>query len=377
MTSSDEVLQTLSDSIDDVIRIECDRRRLHAYLDGEDGLDHALWRRAAQLGWLAIGLKEELGGLGLGYRGLDVLFRSLGRGVVPGAIGSTLAGVQWLSECAPSAVTTRIIERVLAGELELGIPAVPGAAAMRIEGGRITGESEALLIHSCNSLSILPVSDEGTPGFALVAVGEGCAEQAGNGHARLTRIALWDRTRSIGRIECNAVAPVSVFSDPHGRADDLLRRHLALAIAADCVGGARAIAEQTLEYLKGREQFGRPLASFQALKHRVADLHVAIVEAEQTLDHAVDAATRDTESASMWAALAKADASDAYSFVAADCVQLHGGVGFTWASDCHVFLKRAMLNRQLAGDSGSLRDFAVSRLSQATQAGVTTAELAT
>ena len=149
-----------------------------------------------------------------------------------------------------------------------------------------------------------------------------------------------------------------------------------MAIAADCVGGARAIAEQTVGYLKERQQFGRPLASFQALKHRVANLYVAVVEAEQALEHAVDAAACNTDSASMWAALAKAAASDAYFFVAADCVQLHGGVGFTWEFDCHIFLKRALLNRQLAGDNSALRDLAASRLAEATLAGITTAEFA-
>lgn len=175
---------------------------------------------------------------------------------------------------------------------------------------------------------------------------------------------------------CDNVAPTAMFPDPHGRAVDRLRRHLALAIAADCVGGARAIAAQTLGYLKERHQFGRPLASFQALKHRVADLYVAIVEAELALEHAVEAASLDTASASMWAALAKAAASDAYFFVASDCVQLHGGVGFTWQFDCHLFLKRALLNRQLAGDNDALRDWAASRLAEAARAGITTADFA-
>ena len=369
MTSLDEDLLTFSESIGDVLQAECDRHKVHGYFDGENDLDVALWRRAKDLGWLAIGVAEEFEGLGLGPRGLDVLFRALGRNLAPGPFLSTLVAAQWLSECAPPATAAQCMQGIIAGEVSLGIPALPGSgAAMKIEAGRITGESEPLLISPWARLCILPVSDAGQPGFALVAIGDG--------RARIAQMDLWDRTRNIGRVSCENVAPAAVISDPLGRAVDLLRRHMALAIAADSVGGARAIAEQTVGYLKERHQFGRPLASFQALKHRAADLYVAIVEAEQALEHAVEAATLDTPSASMWAALAKAAASDAYFFVASDCLQLHGGVGFTWQFDCHVFLKRALLNRQLAGDNDALRDFAADKLSEASLAGVTTAEFA-
>jgi alkylation response protein AidB-like acyl-CoA dehydrogenase len=368
VTSFEEDLRTFSESIGEVLQAECDCRKVHGYFDRENDLDLALWHRAKELGWFAIGVSEEFGGLGLGPRGLDVLFRSLGRSLAPGPFHSTLAGAQWLAECAPPETAAQFIQAIVAGELSLGIPAVPGGALMKIEAGRIRGESEALLIYPWAQLCILPVSDEGQAGFALVPVGDG--------HAQIAQIELWDRTRSIGRVKCENIAPTALIPDPHGRAVDILRRHLALAIAADCVGGARAIAEQTLGYLKERQQFGRPLATFQALKHRVANLYVAIVEAEQALEHAVEAAALGTASASMWAALAKAAASDAYFFVASDCVQLHGGVGFTWQFDCHLFLKRALLNRQLAGDNDALRDLAANRLTEAARAGLTTAEFA-
>jgi alkylation response protein AidB-like acyl-CoA dehydrogenase len=368
VTSLDEDLGTFAESIGEVLLAECDRRKVHGYFDRENDLDRALWDRARELGWFAVGVSEEFEGLGLGSRGLDTLFRALGRSLAPGPFHPTLVGAQWLSECAPAETAAPFIRRIVTGDLALGIPAVPGGAAMKIEAGRISGVSEALLISPWSQLCILPVSDAGQAGFALVPIGEG--------RAQIDEIELWDRTSSLGRVRCENVVPAAAISDPSGRAVDRLRRHMALAIAADCVGGARAIAEQTLGYLKERRQFDRPLASFQALKHRVADLHVAIVGAEQALEHAVEAAALDTSSATMWAVLAKAAASDAYFFVASDCLQLHGGVGFTWQFDCHVFLKRALLNRQLAGDNDALRDFAADRLSEAAATGITTAEFA-
>lgn len=368
VTSFDDDLRTFSESIGDVLQDECDRRKVHAYFDHENDLDRQLWHRAAELGWLAIGVPEAFDGLGMGPRGLDALFRSLGRNLAPGPFHPTLAGAQWLSECAPRETAVPLIQQIVAGDLSLGIPASPGGTAMKMTDGAVRGESEALLIYPWSQQCILPVVDAGQAGFALIPIGEG--------RAQIAPIELWDRTRNLGRVTCDNVAPTAVIADSDGRAVDRLRRHLALAIAADCVGGARAIADQTLGFLKERQQFGRPLASFQALKHRVANLYVAIVEAEQSLEHAVEAAALDTASASMWAALAKAAASDAYFFVASDCVQLHGGVGFTWQFDCHIFLKRALLNRHLAGDNDALRGLAADRLAEAARSGVTTAEFA-
>lgn len=368
MTPCNEDLVTFSENICEVLTTVCDRRSVHAYFDGGNDLDLTLWDRATELGWLGIGVSEEFGGLGLGPRGLDVLFRSLGQNVSPGPFCSTLVGAQWLSECTALDVAKQFVSAVVAGTLSLGIPVAPGGVSMKMQGGRITGESETLLIHPRTRLSILPVNNEGEAGFALVPVGAGDAD--------LARIELWDRTNSIGRVKCRNVAPAAVIPDPRGRAVDLLRCYLALAVASDSVGGARAIADQTVAYLKLREQFGRPLASLQALKHRAADLYVAIVKAEQVLECAIDAADGDVASAGMWAALAKAAASEAYLSVADDCMQLHGGVGFTWEFDCHIYLKRALLNRQLAGDNRALRDLAAGQLTEATLAGITTAEFA-
>src|SRR4030095_14815518 len=115
----------------------------------------------------------------------------------------------------------------------------------------------------------------------------------------------------------------------------------ALAIAGDSLGGARAIFEQTIEYMKNREQFGRSIALFQALKHRAADLFAALSLNEQIVDHGVETASHRTFDAGFWAALAKAQSSETYVSISSDCVQLHGGVGYTWEFDVHLFLKRA------------------------------------
>jgi alkylation response protein AidB-like acyl-CoA dehydrogenase len=133
------------------------------------------------------------------------------------------------------------------------------------------------------------------------------------------------------------------------RARDLLWS----ALAAESVGGAEAVLELAVSHLKAREQFGRPLGSFQALRHRVADLTVAVEGARSSSWYAADDLS--------WAPLAKAVAAEAYVTVAGECIQLFGGIGFTWEHDAHLYFKRAWATALTNGDSASLRALAFER----------------
>jgi alkylation response protein AidB-like acyl-CoA dehydrogenase len=145
-----------------------------------------------------------------------------------------------------------------------------------------------------------------------------------------------------------------VFGSP---ASDLLahlRNIAALLVSADSIGGARAIFDLTIDYLKTRTQFGKPIGSFQALKHRAADLAVKLEMAAGLVDAAVK---RSGEmDAASWTAMAKFTATEMYAAVAADAVQMHGGIGFTWEHRAHLYLKRATLNAMLFGDAAVQQD---------------------
>ena len=132
---------------------------------------------------------------------------------------------------------------------------------------------------------------------------------------------------------------------------------------------------QTIDYLKGRTQFDRVLASFQALKHRAANLAAEVEVSRHLNDQALDATARRDPDAGLWIQLAKATASETYAWVTQDCLQLHGGVGFTWEFDCHLFLKRARLNQALAGDNRTNMDAAESALAQSVRAGRSAVEI--
>jgi alkylation response protein AidB-like acyl-CoA dehydrogenase len=140
------------------------------------------------------------------------------------------------------------------------------------------------------------------------------------------------------------------------RLEDHLIDHAAIALACDSIGGAFAIFGLTVEYLKTRTQFGRPIGSFQALKHRCATLKVGLEASRAMLTAALDERKQRSGCASAFASLTKFHASDMYVTASAEAIQLHGGIGFTWESPCHLFLKRAKLNQALFGDSAWHQD---------------------
>jgi alkylation response protein AidB-like acyl-CoA dehydrogenase len=342
-------LAALRDSIVAVLAEECDSLKVHAFIDGKKQLDQTLWQQAAELGWLAVALPEEFGGLNMGVRGLDVLHAELGRHMAPGPFIATLSAAHALAAAGDDATRQTWLPRIAAGEVSLAVPAVLAGPA----GGRT-----ALLGAADAAAALLPSGG----GWSLVELPAGAARP----------IAMWDRTRAVVEVDA-AQLPAGT---PLGQgAGDALTLAMALAVAADSLGGAQRISSQTIEYLKTRQQFGKLLASFQALKHRAADLAVLTVLGEQTVANGVEAVANGDPDALIWAMMAKSEVVDSYVFTAADCVQLHGGVGFTWEFDPHIHLKRARMNEMLVANNPAARDMAAEQLAVATRAGRTTLEL--
>jgi len=356
-------LQALGESVAQVLNVQCDSQAIHAFIDGKSSLDTALWAQAAELGWLGVGLPEAYGGLGLGPQGLDVLHRELGRRLAPGPFIPTLSAAQWLVDVGSEADKEAWLAAIAGGELTVAVPtAILGSSRLDLRDGKLHGELTVLGSETAG-LAVAPVTD----GWALVDLtAEG---------ASLSRNEMWDRTRQVCTLSCSGAQPASLIADPDGGVGRRLARHVALAVTGDSVGGAYSIADQTVEYLKVRVQFDKPVGSFQALKHRVVDHLAGITNADYLLAQGVESATAQSPDADMWAALAKAAASETYAFVAGDCIQLHGGVGHTWEFDVHIFVKRARLNETLGGNNRVQRDFAAQALAGATKAGRITTEL--
>ncbi len=350
-------LDALRESVAAVLAEQCDSTALHAFVDGKTALDKVLWSQAASLGWLGFGIPEEHGGLGLGLHGLSILHTELGRQAAPGPYIATLCAAQTIAEHGDGDARKAWLPRVAAGEIGAAIPANLGTAALTRSAAGISGSLRCLGAPNAAFL-LAPAGDA----WAIVDLAD----------AEITTAPVWDRTRETIDIRLRDAKPAAILGDGAG---ETLLQALTLAISADSAGAARSVTERTIAYMKTREQFGQPIAGFQALKHRAADLATRLAVMDETVGHALHRAVAGEPDAEIWTALAKAETTEHFVFIATDCVQLHGGVGFTWDYDPQIFLKRARLNEVLGVANPALRDRAAAAFAAATRAGHSVLEL--
>ena len=365
-------LAALGESIADVLATESESRKVHAFIDGKNQLDATIWNQAKELGWLAVGLPEDFGGLGMGVQGLAVLHRELGRRVTPGAFVSTLSAAQTLVDCAEKAVQEKYLPRVASGDLSIGIPSASlqaGPGTLAVSGGKVSGKMTEVLSAANAGLVLVPVKNGAAEAWALIEI-DGKA-------AKLTAHKLWDQTRSFCTLECNGATVVHLVADAKQASAWRARlgMHQSLAVIADSMGGSESILNLTIEYMKTRVQFEKPIASFQALKHRVARLKIESELARHVAAQALQSVATNEPDCAAWASMSKVTVSDAYCLIAADCVQLHGGVGHTWEFDCHLYLKRSRLNQAMVENNALQLDRVNDAFAAAMRAGRSVLEL--
>lgn len=303
----------------------------------------ASWQLAAEMGWLLLPLPEDAGGLGLGRDASAAIHFELGRVLSGAPLIPALLTVQALAASEGLADKASWLERACGGEL-ITINLLPGSVTAA--GGKLNG-------------TLPGVADADLANHVLVlAPGSAVLVPLSAAGVTVTERPLWDESRRLFDVALADVAfdPALVLAT--GEASHAIARHLqgelALALAADSLGGATAALDMTVDYLKTRKQFDRPLAMFQALKHRVADLKTQVVACEALLwSRAVDAEASVTDLGAL-----KALASDVFRIVAEEAIQLHGGIGLTEEHNCHLFMKRAMLNLQLGGSLDHWREAA-------------------
>ncbi len=347
---SDELdLGVLAESFSEFLGAEWPREKAVAYARGDASHAADLWQQVAGLGWTALTVPEALGGLGMGGAAAAALHQALGAAATPlPMLGTTLAIA--LVEQAGTQAQAEALLPALADGSERAAIAQPGASILDAEGPTLDGVVADVLDAPSASLLLLRATRGGNPVWlALPATAEGVT---------IERSALADTTRSLGTVVLQGVqassAQVLTPADP-ALLDDELLRLASIALAADALGGGEAVLVATIEYMKVREQFGRVIGSFQALKHRVADHKAAIEASRGLITHAVSLGAGDP--GSLLAALtAKQHITRTMAEIARDCIQLHGGVGFTSEYVPHIYLKRAKLNEVLYGTRAQLLD---------------------
>ena len=339
----------------------------------ESGFDPGVWKRiAGELGWPAILVPEAYGGLGLGWVEVAALLELTGASLLCAPLFSTLclgipalllAGsdeqrAAWLPALAGGRATATLAFQESASEASsasLAPSAAPGSPATtaRTAGGGsvLTGKKRWVLDGASADALVIPARDEPGGAVALFLV-PGDTE----GLVRRT-VPTLDATRRFAEIELHGVRLPANARMPGGAA--ALAKTLDLAaigLAAEQTGGAQRCLDLAVAYAKTRVQFGRPIGSFQAIQHACADLLLLVESSRSASYYAACVAAEDAPDLSAAASLAKAYCSDAYFRCAADCLQIHGGVGFTWEYDVHLHLKRAKAGEHFLGSPSSHRE---------------------
>jgi alkylation response protein AidB-like acyl-CoA dehydrogenase len=367
MTEGAAELDDLRNSIRRVLTERASREHVLRFVNSSDVYDKGLWSEAAKLGWLALSVPEDNGGLGLGIIGAALLYEELGRRVAPVPILGTLLVAEAVAMAGTAAQKASWLPELAAGIAPASLQVIdpkskaPSVRLRRRTDGALvlSGDARDLLDGAAASLLLVTAqSEDGALHLVLVRPGEDAVT--------LQSEMLVDRTRHLAHAHFDdLVLPADrQLGEMPLRAGltDALLGHAALALACDGVGVADAVLTLTIEYLKTRVQFGKPIGSFQAVKHRCANHKVALESARAMTYEAVRCWGDGRSDAAAQSSLAKAYACDVATVIATDAVQLHGGIGFTWEHPCHLFLKRAKLNEALFGTRAAHEDRAAALL---------------
>lgn len=355
-------LGELQASIRGVLAAECPLERLQHHLAMGSDLDDRLWRAMADLGWFSLGISEADGGLGLGLDGLTVLYKELGRALAPAPVLGSLLAADAIGRMGSPDQRARWLPELVSGELKAGMadPAAVERLVGRLDGEDLVLEGRIAGILDGASADLLLLNVELSGETVYVAVDRGV------GGLTVVRRDVADLTRHVAEVEAKQVrlSRDCVLSAGSGDGDAVrtaLATHAALAVAADAIGAAEAGFANTIDYFKLREQFGKIIGSFQALKHRAADHKAALVGAEALLTSVASAVGR-AEAGLTDGLEAKALAVTVALAVVQDCIQLHGGIGFTWEHPAHLYLRRVLLDGGLFGTVEQALDAVVREL---------------
>jgi len=344
---------------------ESEVRRL---MDTTEGYDPAVWSQMAdQLGLQSLTIPEEFGGSGFTYVELLVVLEEMGAALLCAPFFSSVAlAANALLTSGDDEAKKSYLPGIASGETiaTLAITEDNGkwdfsgielAATKKGDGWELNGHKMFVIDgHVANLVVVAARTAAGVSLFAVPGDAPG-----------LTRTALptMDQTRKQARLEFSSTPATLIGTD--GGAEPGLSKTLdlaAVALAAEQVGGAQHVLDASVEYAKTRIQFGRPIGSFQAIKHKCADMLLEVESAKSAAYYAAWAAAEDSDELPVVASLAKSYCSEAYFHAAAENIQIHGGIGFTWEHPAHLYFKRAKSSELLLGDPSYHRELLAQRI---------------
>jgi alkylation response protein AidB-like acyl-CoA dehydrogenase len=337
-------------------------------METTEGYDPAVWAQmGSQLGLQGLAIPEEYGGSGFTYVELIVVLEEMGRSLLCAPCFSTVAlAANAILTSGDDAAKKELLPGIASGDA-IATLAFTEDNGRWDEGGITTTATRAgdgwtldghkMFVLDGHVANLLVVAARTPAGLSLFAVDENAP-----GLTR-TPLATMDQTRKQARLELSGTPARLIGAD--GGASAGLSKTLdlaAVALAAEQVGGAQQCLDMSVEYAKQRVQFGRPIGSFQAIKHKCADMLLEVESAKSAAYYAGWAAAEASDELPVVASLAKAYCSDAYFHAAAENIQIHGGIGFTWEHDAHLYFKRAKSSELLLGDPTYHRELLAQRI---------------
>jgi alkylation response protein AidB-like acyl-CoA dehydrogenase len=368
-----EEQEMLRRSARDFLAKESSSKVVRKLMESPDAFDGALWKKLADMGWTALGIPEEYGGVGT-FLDLVVVLEEAGRALLPGPFFATMGlAVPVLIEAGTDAQKKEALGAIAQGSARATL-------AMTEQSGRWDPESVSLAAKQTGDGWQLDGVKQFVPDAEVADYMVVVARTRGEGEDGITLFLItgkpkgmtvtplkaMDMTRRWTEVRFDKVQldASSVMGSTHN-AWPSLKRALEWATAALCaemIGGGQKVLETSTEYAKTRQQFGKPIGIYQAVSHKLADMLVQSESARSATYYAAWTVDADAPDRSLASSMAKAYVSDAYRKIAGDGIQVHGGIGFTWEHDMHLYLKRAKASEVTLGDATYHRELVAQAL---------------
>jgi alkylation response protein AidB-like acyl-CoA dehydrogenase len=342
--SEDQLL--LKDTVRRFLSERCPTARVREIMESESGHDEGLWSGLAELGVAGIIVPAADGGLEREFLDLVLVAEELGYAATPGPfLGSVMATVA-LSQCTDAKLREHWLPALASGDAvgtvalgEDGDEWDPMRPKAKVEKGRVTGRKRLVPYAAVSDLIVVAARSEEGPRLCLV--------EGGAPGVRISPLKGNDMTRRLDDVSFSNTPAIEIAGGAPGR---VLDAGLVL-LAADAYGGSRRCLEMSSAYALQRRQFGQVIGAFQAVKHQLANMATDLEPSLSLLWYSAHAFDRIVDQSARHAAIVKAHLTDLYDRVTRDATELHGGIGFTWEFDLHLWFRRAIFDRSLLGDA--------------------------